>query len=158
MDADSQTTSMTELSIELQRVDEANIGRVEALLEANDLPAQDIRAKSESFFLATSGSEPVGCGGVEQYGSDGLLRSVVIRESFRGEGYGMALCDDLEAQARACGVETLYLLTTTASRFFRRRGYEDCRRDAVPTAIQATTEFAELCPSTATCLRKNLDW
>ena len=59
-----------------------------------------------------------GTDGVEIYGSEDLLRSVVIMESNRGQGYGAELCDSLEEYARTNGVETLYLLTTTAALFF----------------------------------------
>ena len=95
---------------------------------------------------------------VEQYGEAGLLRSVVVADPHRGAGYGTALCDALEEHARREGVATLYLLTTTtAAPFFRQRGYEETNREATPEAIRETTEFSELCPTAAACLRKRLD-
>jgi amino-acid N-acetyltransferase len=53
-------------------------------------------------------------------------------------------------------VGTLYLLTTTAREFFADRGYAEVERTEPPEAIRATTEFADLCPSTAACMRKRL--
>lgn len=165
---------MTIPSITLRQVGAADVDRVESLLEANGLPHQDVRAKSECFFLAfadeegsadaegptdaegSTDAELVGIGGVETRGSNGLLRSVVVTDPNRGQGYGMVLCDALEGRARADGVETLYLLTTTASAFFRRRGYESVARERVPSGIRQTTEFADLCPSSATCMKKDL--
>ncbi|QLG29169.1 GNAT family N-acetyltransferase [Halorarum halophilum] len=147
---------MTDESITLRKADVANLDRVEALLEANDLPSEDVRAKPECFLLAYADAEWIGVGGVEIYGPNGLLRSVVVRESNRGQGYGRTLCDALEDHARANGVETLYLLTTTASEFFRQRGYEEVDRECVPGSVRGTTEFSDLCPSSATCARRDL--
>lgn len=140
----------------IRTADAADLDRVEALLEANGLPHRDVRASDGRFFVAEVDAECVGVGGVETYGPNGLLRSVVVAESNRGLGTGTALCDALEDHARANGVEALYLLTTTAAAFFRRRGYEAVDRETVPSTIQRTTEFADLCPSSATCMRKDL--
>ncbi|WP_313692959.1 arsenic resistance N-acetyltransferase ArsN2 [Halorarum halobium] len=148
---------MTEPSITLEPAGSKGIDRVEAVLAANDLPNGDVRAKPECFYLARSDAAVVGVGGLEPHGENGLLRSVVIGESNRGRGYGAALCDALEARASEEGVGTLYLLTTTAAGFFRGRGYEALDRAAVPSAVRGTTEFTDLCPASATCMRKPLD-
>lgn len=144
----------------IRTADVADLDRVEALLEANGLPYRDVRASDGRFFVAESDAdadaECVGVGGVETYGPNGLLRSVAVAESNRGRGVGTALCDALEDHARANGVETLYLLTATAAAFFRRRGYEAVDRGTAPSTIQRTTEFADLCPRSATCMRKDL--
>ncbi|WP_227373663.1 arsenic resistance N-acetyltransferase ArsN2 [Haladaptatus halobius] len=147
---------MSNPSVTIREADKENIDRVEALLAANGLPYQDVRAKSGDFFVAYSDTECIGTGGVEICGSNGLLRSVVITDSNRGQGYGTALCDALEDYARTNEVEKLYLLTTTAASFFRQRGYEKIVRENVPTSVQQTTEFTDLCPNTATCMGKNL--
>jgi amino-acid N-acetyltransferase len=152
---------MTEPRISLRRADAETVSSVVALLEANDLPSGDVRSKADCFYLASvesgePGPDPVGVGGIEIEGRHGLLRSVVVRESARGRGIGTALCDALEARASAEGVETLFLLTTTAAEFFAARGYESVERSVVPAEIRETSQFAELCPATATCLRTSL--
>lgn len=144
-------------SITLRKADSAAIEWLEGLLDANGLPSSDIRTGAGRFFVAVDDGERVGAGGFEPHGPDGLLRSVVVAEARRGRGYGTALCDGLEARARSDGVETLYLLTTTASAFFDDHGYERIDRETVPTAVRETAEFAELCPQSATCMRKALD-
>jgi amino-acid N-acetyltransferase len=129
---------------------------VEALLAANDLPAADVDAKPEAFFVAFDDGDAVGIGGVEARGSAGLLRSLVVRESVRGQGYGTAICDALEREAREDGLGALYLLTTTASGFFAARGYDEMDRAGAPDAIRETAEFADLCSDAATCMHKPL--
>ncbi|WP_336134748.1 arsenic resistance N-acetyltransferase ArsN2 [Natronomonas amylolytica] len=143
-------------SITLTSAEAAEIAWLEALLEANDLPNRNLRSGPGQFFVARTGAERIGGGGLESYGSNGLLRSVVIAATHRGRGYGVALCDALEARARTNGVETLYLLTTTAAAFFRECGYNEIDREVVPPEIQETSEFADLCPQSATCMRKSL--
>ena len=147
---------MTDPSIALRPIERGDLDRVEALLAAGGLPTDDVRAKPECFFLACDGDAVVGAGGLEAYGSDGLLRSIVVAEPYRGRGYGGALCDALEDRARERGVGELYLLTTIAAGFFRRRGYETIDREVVPPAVRQTTEFVDLCPDSATCMRLDL--
>lgn len=144
-------------SITLTSAEAAEIEWLEEQLEANELPNQGIRSGPGQFFIAHAGSERIGGGGLEPYGSNALLRSVVITEPHRGRGYGVALCDALESRARTNGIETLYLLTTTAAAFFRERGYDEIDREAVPPEIQGTSEFTGLCPQSATCMRKTFD-
>lgn len=151
-------------SVSLRRTGPDDVDRVERLLRANGLPHRDVREKADRFFLgidedddgSDGENELVGVGGVEAFGTAGLLRSVVVPEEKRGRGYGTALCDALEARARQGGIRTLYLLTTTAAPFFRDRRYTETDREAVPVSVRESTEFAELCPATATCLRKEL--
>jgi amino-acid N-acetyltransferase len=133
-----------------------DLGYVESLLAGADLPTSDVPEHPDRFYVARDGADRVGVGGVERYGADALLRSVVVEASVRGTGYGSALCDALEERAREDGVETLYLLTTTAAGFFAGRGYERIERSAVPEAVRETTEFSALCPDSATCMRREL--
>lgn len=140
----------------LERADGDSLAYVETLLERNDLPSRDVRTKPDAFYVGYDGDERIGIGGFERRGTHGLLRSVVVDRSKRGAGYGTALCDALEAEAASDGLDALYLLTTTASGFFADRGYEEIRRSEAPTAVRETTEFDELCPTTATCMRKHL--
>lgn len=143
-------------SITVQKADAEELDRMEALLKANDLPYRDVRTKPGCFFVAYADTEFIGAGGVEIHGSEGLLRSVIIEESKRGQGYGTALCDSLEDYARQHEVNTLYLLTTTAAEFFQQRGYEAIAREEASLSIQRTTEFTDLCPTSATCMKKTL--
>lgn len=143
-------------SVSLRETAASDLETVADLLDVAGLPASDLRDGPGQFYLATDGEAQVGVGGLEVYGTAGLLRSVVVPPGSRGQGYGTAVCDALEATARDAGVETLYLLTTTAGAFFADRGYERVDRSAAPEPIQATTQFEALCPAGATCMRKQL--
>jgi len=151
-----QSVRMGETALTLRQADEGTIGYVERVLARNGLPERDVRSKPDCFYVASAGDRRVGIGGLELHGPAGLLRSVVVEEPHRGAGLGTALCAALEARASAEGVETLYLLTTSATEFFDDRGYVAVDRCDAPDAIRGTTEFEALCPTTATCLRKSL--
>jgi len=144
---------MSDATVDLEPATGDALADVEALLAANDLPTEDVRDEAAAFYVAYDDEDAVGVGGLETYGSVGLLRSLVVNEVARGGGYGTAICAGLEREASAAGVEDLYLLTTTAAPFFADRGYEVVDRDDAPDALQETTEFADLCPSAATCMR-----
>lgn len=148
---------MSSQSITLEPVDGSTVDRVRTLLAANDLPTADVRADGDRFFLALADSTVVGAGGLVLADSNGFLRSLVVRDRHRGAGYGTAICDALEARALDSGVTRLYLLTTTATPFFRDRGYAVADRADVPAQIRRSRQFTDLCPESATCMRKRLE-
>lgn len=124
-----------------------------ALLDANGLPTADLSPAIILLGLRDAlGLE--GIVGLEPYGSVGLLRSLAVRHDRRGSGLGSALVLELERLAGEHQLSELYLLTTTAEAFFAHRGYVRCGREAVPAAIRGSSEFASLCPSTATVMCK----
>lgn len=145
---------MNEAAISLEPADDGTLPYVTTLLEKNGLPSRDVRTKPDRFYIGCAGGDPVGIGRIERHGTNGLLRSVVIEQSARGNGFGAAICEALETEARADGVETLYLLTTTVPAFFSNRGYVEIERTDAPTSIQQTTEFEDLCPTTTAGMKK----
>ena len=131
---------------------------VVALLDASGLPRRDVTdALLAHFLVAKGGDELLGVIGLEPLGDVGLLRSLVVAASHRGRGLGIELTRALERHARDQGVAQLFLLTTTAERFFGKLGYETIPREDAPPPIQGTTEYRELCSSTSICMVKTLD-
>lgn len=130
---------------------------VKRLLDTAGLPSSDLDESLLQHFLAgRSNGALIGVVGLEPYGRDGLLRSLVIEPAARGTGLGRALVGEVERRALETGIQTLYLLTTTAASYFRRLGYSDCGRDAAPAAVRHSREFSLLCPADATFMRKPL--
>ena len=58
--------------------------------------------------------------------------------------------------ARDRGVDTVFLLTTTAERFFPKFGFEPVTRADVPASLKESVEFRSACPQTAVVMRKQL--
>jgi amino-acid N-acetyltransferase len=130
---------------------------IRVLLDASGLPHEDIGTPHLVNFVVLRGASGLaGVGGVEIQGADGLLRSVAVAPGQQQHGLGRALVEACEARARDQGATALYLLTTTAAEYFAHRGYRRVDRAAAPAAIQATREFAALCPSEAVCMVKEL--
>jgi amino-acid N-acetyltransferase len=128
-----------------------------ALLQAQGLPASDITDEHlEHFFFIGSVDSPTGLVGVEIYGTDALLRSLVVAENSRSRGVGSALVQHAEDYAASRLVGTLYLLTTTAESFFESRGYRRVHRAQAPQSIQSTLEFSSLCPAGSAFMIKQL--
>jgi amino-acid N-acetyltransferase len=127
------------------------------LLESASLPTSDLsEGDMTDFFYAGPPGAPIGIVGLQLYGSDALLRSLVVSASHRAQGLGQKLVDHAEQHARTRGVATVYLLTTTAEHFFRSRRYVVTPRDSAPPAIRSTPEFASLCPASSAFLSKRL--
>lgn len=135
----------------------ADLPAIRALLAASGLPGADLTpAHLGSFWLQRDAAGLVGVVGLEPRGLAALVRSLAVRTDARGRGLGGALLAYAESQAAVLGIETLYLLTTTAERFFAAHGYTEIPREAAPPPIRATAEFAELCPASSVCLTKRV--
>lgn len=135
----------------------ADLPAIRALLTANALPSADLTpAHLGSFWMVEDAAGFVGVVGLEPHGRAALLRSLAVRVDRRGHGIGAGLLAHAEARAGALGIDTLYLLTTTAERFFAARGYAVVPRHGAPPEIRTTAEFAELCPSTSMCMTKRI--
>lgn len=153
-DVSHDSSKHSELVLELGR--SSDLSAVTSLLGANDLPTADVEQHLEKLILAKLHGNLVGLVGVEIYGEDGLLRSLCVVESHRGRGTGRALLSAIETMMATRGVRDVYLLTTTAARFFEREGFATIPRDQAPAAICQTTEFRSLCPASATFMGKGV--
>lgn len=130
---------------------------ISALLQKNGLPGSDIFTTSISFLLAVANkNEVIGCIGVEQYLTDGLLRSFAVDEKYRDQKVGINLFHRLISHGRQSGIEMLHLLTTTAEKYFTANGFVVAERSAAPATMKDTTEFSSLCPSSSTYMKKDI--
>jgi protein-tyrosine-phosphatase/N-acetylglutamate synthase-like GNAT family acetyltransferase len=133
----------------------ADAPALEALLNSAGLPTQDLRADPLAHFLLyRRGESLLGAVGIDTAGEVGLLRSLVVAEAVRGGGIAGRLVNAAEQLAVSKGIRRLYLLTTTASDFFARRGYLRTLRSEAPAAIAAMPQFASLCPTTSDFMSK----
>lgn len=127
-----------------------NIAR---LLSERHLPTEGARDHLATFVVAAEGPSVLGCAGIEQYGDLGLLRSVAVAENAGGRGVGAALMRALLERARALGLRELYLLTTSATAYFPRFGFERIGREALPSSLQSSEEMRGACPASAAAMR-----
>lgn len=129
---------------------------LQALLNANGLPAGDCAEQADIFCGIFEGDELVAAGGLEPAQQYALLRSVVVRESHRGRGLAQLITQHLLRRAEREQRAAVYLLTETATAYFAGLGFQPVERCAVPPAITRTRQFASLCPQSASCMRIGL--
>jgi amino-acid N-acetyltransferase len=127
----------------------ADLVAVEALLTASGLPLDGVQDALTTFVVAESGTDLVGVAGLEVCCDNALLRSVAVRPEWRSHGVGRALVTQVIADAESRGIRALYLLTTTADRYFPSFGFQIIARADVPSDVRATAEFREACPESA---------
>lgn len=134
-----------------------SLSQVRRLLAEAQLPSSDLTdAHMEHFFACGSDSAPDGIVGLELHDSVALLRSLAVSPKSRGQGRATALVARAEAFAQSQGVREIYLLTTTAERFFERLGYARLPREAAPLAIRQTQEFSVLCAASSAFMVRRL--
>lgn len=135
-----------------------NLTAIQRLLSTCGLPHGDLTPSHLEHFLVDVDADGLrGVVGVELYGDVALLRSLAVSTTHRDEGIGARLTSKIERYARRHDAHEMYLLTTSASEFFGRRGYSPIDRTELPESIRQTEEASRLCPSSATCMKKHLD-
>ena len=132
-----------------------DLAAIERLLVASALPLDGVRDALPTFVVAEAAGEIVGVAGLELCGDcDALLRSVAVADAWRSRGVGRALVTCLLADAESCGLRALYLLTTTAERYFPSFGFREVSRADVPDDVRATAEFRSACPASAVVMAR----
>lgn len=145
------------LAVNLRPATAKDFSAVKKLLVANRLPPDGVPSSLENFLVAQDGKKLVGAIGLELYGSTALLRSAVVNESARGSEIGARLVEGVLAKARVLGVREVYLLTTTAEKYFPRFGFAVVPRETAPSAMLSSAEFTGACPSSAVLMKKGID-
>lgn len=121
---------------ELLELPPSHLLEIRQLLKNAGLPFDDIADPGRRFYRLELSGAPVGWAGLEPYGADALLRSVVVLDQVRGQQHGRLLVSAVAHEARHPGAERLCLLTTTAAGFFAKLGFDTVRRDTAPAAVQ----------------------
>ena len=127
---------------------------VEQLLLSSRLPIEGVRENFSGFVVAEEAGTIAGAIGLEKYGSAALLRSAVVAPANRGAGVGHQLVESLLQRAKEDGIVEVYLLTTTAEKYFPRFGFARTTRAAVPETVKESAEFRGACPDTAVVMRR----
>ena len=125
---------------------------VSKLLQDASLLLDGAQEHFHAFRVAEDPQGLLGVAGLEMHGSAGLLRSVAVTARARSRGVARSLVTALLQDASDAGVTTVALLTTTASAYFTRLGFEVRPRSAAPAALLGSAEFRHACPASATLM------
>jgi N-acetylglutamate synthase-like GNAT family acetyltransferase/protein-tyrosine-phosphatase len=140
----------------LRQATAADHAQVTTLLERLDLPLAGVPLDLDGFTVAERDGRIMGSAALERYGAVGLLRSVAVDPDQRSAGLGSALVDYVLDRARAAGLNDVFLLTTTAERYFPKHGFDPVPRAEAPAALQASAEFRGACPASAVLMRRRI--
>ena len=148
--------TMTRATAAIRLATADDLPGVEGLLVASGLPTDGVAGALGSFLVAEHDGAIVGVVGVEQCCGYGLLRSTAVDAAWRSRGLGRQLVERAIAGAESQGLQALYLLTTTAERYFPSFGFAVTTRDKVPQAVRDTVEFTSACPASAVVMVRPL--
>jgi amino-acid N-acetyltransferase len=133
-----------------EKIPPSNSHIVREVLQKCELPFSDIEPSKDILFIVAKDLENVvGTIGLEVYGKEALLRSLAVIPEYRNKGIASELIQRIVQVAKSVEIDTFHLLTTTAEQYFLRKGFRKDARENAPLPIQATSEFAGLCPSSA---------
>lgn len=109
---------------------DAELGGAYAPEQRHGLSVAGVFRPGVLFFVARSGGEAVGCGGVAFEDGFAEVKRMYVRPRARGRGVAPAILARLEQEARARGVARLALETGDAQhaaiRFYERAGFTRC--------------------------------
>jgi amino-acid N-acetyltransferase len=142
---------------EIRRATSADLPAVERLLTNASLPTVGVAEHIDDFIVAIAADAIVGVVGIEYHGDYGLLRSTVVDPAWRGRRVAGRLVEQIIATAESRGAHALYLLTTTAERYFPSLGFSAVSRDTAPGPIRETEEYCSACPASATLMARVLE-
>lgn len=128
-----------------------------AALAAAGLPTDDLAEPGRVFFAySTLSGRTVGYAGLELYGADAFLRSLVVLPEARGQGYGGAILARQCRRAFDLGARRAWTLTTTVADWLETKGFARIDRAEAPAAILATRQARSLCPASAALLTRKI--
>ena len=140
----------------IEAATERDLPEVRALLDRLQLPLAGVDEHLPTMLVAREGEQIIGTAALEMYADGALLRSVAVEPRQQGRRLGHQLTDAALQLAATQGAHTVFLLTTTAERFFPKFGFEQINREEVPASVRESVEFQSACPASAIVMRKQL--
>jgi N-acetylglutamate synthase-like GNAT family acetyltransferase len=138
--------------LEIEPVGGGDAGLRAALVEG-ELPTADLDVEGRRFFRVVADGEAIGYGGLEAFGPEALLRSVVVPGPLRGHGHGRRVAEAVMAEAKRLGVRRAWLFTTSAVDFFSHLGFAVVERARAPETILTTRQATTSCATAAMMVR-----
>ena len=128
-----------------------------AALAQAGLPIDDLGEPGRVFFAcSTLSGRLVGYAGLEIFGVDAFLRSLVVFPEARGQGFGGAMVARQCRRAFDLGARRAWTLTTSVPDWLEKKGFTRIERDDAPAAILETRQARSLCPASAVLLTRKI--
>jgi amino-acid N-acetyltransferase len=143
-------------TIEIKQFTGTDYAEIIQLLKISNLPFSDIGNGKQIFLVAEKEHKMVGCVAIEVYQKNGLLRSLAVDVKERDKNIGHELMAKIINLSIDKQLVNLYLLTTTAEKYFNHLGWNVIDRNSVSADILNSQEFASICPVSAVCMAFSL--
>ncbi|MGH9457828.1 MAG: arsenic resistance N-acetyltransferase ArsN2 [Thermoanaerobaculia bacterium] len=144
------------MTVAIRSATPADWPAIRRLLETSDLPLAGAEVWLASFVIAERNDEIVGCATLEEHDGAFLLRSVAVSRELRGARIGEQLVAAALDAVRRRGGGPVFLLTTTAAKWFPRFGFRRIGREELPESLTASEELRGACPATAVTMALNV--
>lgn len=87
------------------------------------------------FFVIEMKGRVAACGALEIFTEDlGEVRSLVVDDAYKGQGFGRAMVERLLAEARVIGLQRIMALTYVPD-FFHKLGFRTVSKDTLPEKV-----------------------
>jgi amino-acid N-acetyltransferase len=147
---------MTGMHVDIARATPDEGPSILQLLRQAGLPVDGLLNHLETAFVARVDGRVLGCAALEVYKEGALLRSVAVAPAVQGRGVGRRLTEAAITLAQSLDVPAVYLLTTSAERYFPKLGFVPITRAEVPARVQDSVEFGSACPASAVVMQRVL--
>jgi amino-acid N-acetyltransferase len=109
---------------------------------------ESVYERLRDFQVCVEGEQVLGCAALQISWKDlGEIRSLAVAPSQRGKGVGKILVRRVAREGRSIGLKKIFALTYEPE-FFRRVGFVDIDREALPTKVWRDCVF---CPNADDC-------
>lgn len=145
------------MELNIQTFEPKDIKTVTEFLTTYKLPVSDLMEDNVQLFLAYDEEELVATIGLEKHGNSGLLRSLAVKETYRDRQLADKMIRGFFGVCESQQISDVYLLTTTAEKYFLKKGFLQVDRNSVPGAIRQSREFKSICPASAIVMHRRVD-
>jgi amino-acid N-acetyltransferase len=138
---DALTAPVAREACVFRRGTHGDVASLIPLIASGELPPIFLEPFVDGFLIVEHNGRPIGCGGVEFYGPDAVIRSVVVDPAARGLGLGLDIARLLEDDAWKSDAKDVYLFTMHAHDFWKRIGYRDLPLDEWPQMVRENWQY-----------------
>lgn len=130
----------------------SDIAQIKELLRVTHLPTVGAKKAADCFLIADNG-QVIGILGVLYEGEKALLRSFAVSPLYRCKGIGGLLLTAMLQELKTQNIQEVYLLTETAADYFKRIGFGEIARKAMPENLLKESGLDQACPCSSKCLK-----
>lgn len=99
---------------------------------------EKLELEADHFTILVRDGVIIGCVGLYPYPGDrmGEVACLVVHPDYQDTGHGNRLLDEVEKEARAQGLDKVFVLTTQTHHWFQERGFQEASLEDLPMAKQ----------------------